>query len=85
MLFLLFGGGTRLKQMGTGEQHTCPRCHNTTTWQRVRRCNELTFFFVPIARWSRRDLEACPICGESREISLPSSKRRLRLHRHATA
>jgi hypothetical protein len=24
-------------------------------------------FFIPIARWGRRDLEACPICGTQLE------------------
>ena len=83
MLFLLFGGGPRLKDAGTGEQRTCPRCQNAATWQRLRRFNELTFFLIPIARWGRRELEACPICGEAREISPPPKRQRV-VRRHVT-
>ena len=65
MLFLLFGGGHRIKPLGDGAVRDCPRCHNTTTWMRARSFYELTFFFLPILRWRRRELEACPICGEA--------------------
>ena len=42
MLFLLFGGGIRFKDLGAGHEHTCRRCHNTATWSRLRRFHELT-------------------------------------------
>lgn len=67
MLFLLFGGGTRYRDHGPGHERHCDHCHNTTTWTRVRRVREITVFFIPIARWGRRDLEACPICGTQLE------------------
>lgn len=42
---------------------------NAATWQRMRRFHELTFFFIPIARWGRQQLESCPICGETEQHS----------------
>lgn len=83
MLFLLFGGGTRFRIEGTGEERTCPRCHNTSTWQRLRRFQELTFFLIPVARWGRHEFETCPVCGEAQE--LPKTPRRMWPARPATA
>lgn len=74
MLFFLFGGGIRFRDQGPGQQRTCPRCANTATWQRLRRFRELTLFFVPIARWGRRDVESCLVCNETRELPRPEHR-----------
>jgi hypothetical protein len=63
VLFFIFGFGTKQKPLGAGEVRTCPRCHNTTRWMRMREFRQFTFFFVPIARWKRREFEICGICG----------------------
>lgn len=63
VVFLLFGFGTKRKQLGLGQTRTCPRCNNTTQWARIREFKQFTVFFVPIARWQRRNLEVCGICG----------------------
>jgi hypothetical protein len=34
----------------------------------VRTLEQLTVFFVPVARWGRRRLEVCGICGTAVEI-----------------
>ncbi len=67
-MFLLFGFGTKQQDLGLGEVRTCPRCGNTTPWARVREVKQFTVFFVPIARWGRRQLEVCGICGTAVEI-----------------
>lgn len=64
-MFLLFGLGTKQRHRGPGEQRTCPRCHNTTRWARLRQYRQLTLFFVPVARWKRQELEVCGICATS--------------------
>ena len=74
MIFLLFGGGTRVKELGDGESRLCARCHNTTTWTRLRVWHVFTFFFIPIVRWGRREIEACPVCGEAVDAGLPSPR-----------
>jgi zinc ribbon protein len=71
MIFLLFGGGRRVKQLGAGDTRECPRCHNSSRWERLRSYHELTFFFIPILRWGRRELEGCAICGETIEVPRP--------------
>ena len=63
MLFFLFGYGTKQKSLGAGEVRTCPRCHNTTQWMRTREFKQVTVFFIPVARWKRRQFEVCGICG----------------------
>lgn len=63
MLFLLFGYGTKQKYLGTGEVRTCPRCHNTTQWTKMREFTQVSLFFVPVARWRRRSFEVCGVCG----------------------
>ena len=63
MLFLFFGFGTKLKQAGEAGERTCPRCHNTTRWQRLESHRYVSLFFLPIARWHRERLVACPVCG----------------------
>jgi hypothetical protein len=73
VLFLLFGGGTRLRERGPGAVRECPNCHNTTRWTRVKRVDELTFFFVPVLRWGRQELEACPICHAA--VPAPEAER----------
>ncbi|MGW0027938.1 zinc-ribbon domain-containing protein [Rhodococcus sp. NPDC003383] len=62
-MFLLFGFGTKRQNLGPGQIRTCPRCNNTTQWARIRECQQFTLFFVPVARWKRRHLEQCGICG----------------------
>lgn len=64
MLFV-FGFGSKQKHLGPGETRTCPRCHNTTQWARMRQFRQFTLFFVPVARWNREQFEVCGICGAS--------------------
>jgi len=64
-MLLIFGFGTEQQDGGPGHSRTCPRCHNTTVWSRVREHKQFTLFFLPIARWQRRELEVCGICGEA--------------------
>jgi len=66
--FFLFGIGTKQQHLGPGETRTCPRCHNTTQWTRMREFKQFTLFFVPVARWKRRQFEACGICGTAVEV-----------------
>ncbi|WP_346772742.1 zinc-ribbon domain-containing protein [Rhodococcus sp. 14C212] len=68
MVFLLFGIGTKRQHLGSGQTRTCPHCHNTTQWARIREFNQFTLFFVPVARWKRRQLEECGICGTAVEV-----------------
>jgi predicted RNA-binding Zn-ribbon protein involved in translation (DUF1610 family) len=64
-MFFIFGFGTKQRDEGPGQTRTCPRCGNTTVWGRVREHKQFSLFFIPIARWQRRDLEVCPVCGEA--------------------
>ncbi len=63
MFFFLFSYGTKQQHLGAGEVRTCPRCHNTTQWSRVREFKQFSLFFVPVARSNRRQFEVCGICG----------------------
>ncbi|MGU3435082.1 zinc-ribbon domain-containing protein [Actinomycetes bacterium M1A6_2h] len=67
-MFLLFGFGTKRKPLGAGQTRTCPRCHNTTQWTRMRQYKQFTLFFVPLARWKRMEFEECGICGTAVQV-----------------
>lgn len=67
-MFFLFGFGTKQRHLGPGETRRCPRCSNTTQWARVRQFTQFSVFFVPIARWKRREFETCGVCGASLEV-----------------
>lgn len=67
-MFFLFGFGTKRRELGPGAVRTCPNCGNTTPWARVRESRQITVFFLPVARWGRRDLEICPVCGVAVEV-----------------
>jgi hypothetical protein len=67
-VFFIFGYGIKRKNLGPGQTRTCPHCHNTTQWTRIRQFKQFTLFFVPIARWKRRQLEQCGICGTIAEM-----------------
>ena len=67
MLFF-FGFGSKQQDLGPGEVRTCPRCGNTTRFARVRQFRQVTVFFVPVARWGRRQLEVCGICGTAVQV-----------------
>ncbi len=67
-MFFLFGLGDKLRDLGPGQVRTCPNCGNTSPWGRVRQYRQFTVFFVPIARWGRRELEICGICGTAVEV-----------------
>ena len=66
-MLLLFGFGTKQQSLGPGQTRTCPRCTNTTQWERVRQFTQFSVFFIPVARWKRRQLEVCGICGTTVE------------------
>jgi hypothetical protein len=68
VVIFFFGLGTKQQHLGPGDTRTCPRCHNTTQWTRMREFKQFTVFFVPVARWKRRQLEACGICGAAIEV-----------------
>ncbi|MDQ1200844.1 zinc-ribbon domain-containing protein [Rhodococcus sp. SORGH_AS_0303] len=67
-MFFLFGYGTKRSSLGAGSTRTCPRCHNTTQWERMRQYTQLSVLFIPVARWKRRVLEVCGICGTATEV-----------------
>ena len=67
-MFFLFGFGSKQQHLGPGMTRTCPNCQNTTQWARVRQFNQFTLFFVPVARWKRRQLEVCGVCGATVEV-----------------
>ena len=67
-MFLLFGFGTKQKYVGPGQTRTCRHCSNTTQWERMRQFKQFSVFFVPIARWSRRQFEVCGICGTAVDV-----------------
>jgi hypothetical protein len=67
-VFFVFGLGTKQQDLGPGETRTCPRCHNNTQQSRVREFRQFSVFFVPVARWKRRVLEVCSICGTAVEV-----------------
>ncbi|SNS02293.1 zinc-ribbon domain-containing protein [Blastococcus mobilis] len=67
-MFFLFGFGTKEQDLGPGKVRTCPNCGNTTPWARVRTVKQFTVFFIPIARWGRRQIEICGICGAAVEV-----------------
>jgi len=68
-MFFFFGWGERVKDLGEGASRTCPRCGNHSVWRRVRRSKQVTVFFIPVARWGRRDQETCTICQETVELT----------------
>ena len=67
-VFFLFGFGSKQQDQGPGEVRTCPNCGNTSQWARVREFKQFTVFFVPLARWGRRRLEVCTICGVAVDV-----------------
>lgn len=67
-MFVIFGFGKRQEPQGPGVLRDCPRCHNTTRWSRMREFSQFTLFFIPIARWNRRDFETCGICTAAIEV-----------------
>ena len=67
-MFFLFGFGRKQQDEGPGEVRSCPNCGNTSQWARVREFKQFTVFFVPLARWGRRRLEVCTICGTAVEV-----------------
>lgn len=67
-MFLLFGFGTKTRDLGPGAVRTCPNCGNTSQWTRIREFKQFSVFFVPLARWGRRDYEVCGICSAVLEI-----------------
>lgn len=67
-MLLFFSFGKKQKYLGPGEMRTCPNCHNTTQWTRMREFNQLSIFFIPVARWKRRRFEVCGICGAAAAV-----------------
>ncbi len=67
-MFLLFGFGTKTRDLGPGAVRTCPHCGNTSQWTRIQEVKQFSVFFVPLARWGRREFEVCGICGTSVDV-----------------
>lgn len=68
MFFIgIFGGGTKARRLGSTRRRECPRCRNTEPWTVIETSKYFSAFFIPIARWGRRRIACCPICGEEAE------------------
>lgn len=67
-MFFIVGLGRKQQPLGPGQTRTCARCHNSSRWARTRQFQQLTLFFVPVARWKRRQLEVCGICGNAVDV-----------------
>jgi hypothetical protein len=67
-VFFVVGFGTKQQELGPGEVRACLRCGNTSQWTRFRQFRQFTLFFVPVARWGRRQFEVCDICGNAVEL-----------------
>ena len=67
-VFFLFGLSTKQQHLGPGQTRTCPRCQNTTQWGRMQEFTQFTVFFLPIARFRRRQFEACGVCGTAVDV-----------------
>ncbi|MCK1804111.1 hypothetical protein MTQ12_13805 [Brevibacterium sp. R8603A2] len=46
-MFVIFGFGKRQRPQGPGALRDCPRCHNTTRWNRMREFSQFTLFLHP--------------------------------------
>src|SRR3712207_3372698 len=68
VVFLVFGFGSKQQHLGPGETRTCPHCGNPTQGERIRELKHFSLFFAPVARWNRRQLEVCGICGTAIEV-----------------
>lgn len=64
-MFFIFGVSPGQRSLGPGQTRPCPRCGNTTTWERLETHQRFSLFFIPILRWGRRRSEVCRICGET--------------------
>lgn len=73
MLLFLFGWGPHTKDLGSGVDAICERCHNRATMRRVRTSIQVTCFFVPILRWRRQTFDTCPVCGHGRHLPAAGS------------
>jgi len=67
-VFFLFGLNTKQQHLGPGATRTCPRCQNTTQWGRMSEFTQFTVFFLPVARFRRRQFEACGVCGNAVDV-----------------
>lgn len=65
-MLLIAGVTSKTNDQGPGASRTCPRCGNTTVWQRRKSFRQFTLFFViPLWRWDREQYEQCGICGQT--------------------
>jgi hypothetical protein len=63
MMFVVFGWGPRVKDLGPDRERDCPNCHNRRVWQRWEQTNWITLFFIPVIPTGRKRLRQCPICS----------------------
>lgn len=61
-MFLIFGAGKHVRELGAGEYRTCFRCNNHTQWMVVETCNRVSIFFIPVLSWGKVLTEQCRIC-----------------------
>lgn len=65
-MLLIAGVTGKTGNQGPGATRTCPRCGNTTQWQRLKSYRQFTLFFVlPLWRWGRQEYEQCGVCGQT--------------------
>jgi hypothetical protein len=60
---IVFGWGSRAKQLGTGFITTCENCHNTNPFTVVETAKKITVYWIPVAKWSKQYFYVCPVCS----------------------
>ena len=77
-MFLIFSiADKKSKHLGNTGLMDCPRCNNTAVWPVHQLKTYFSLFFIPLIPYRTEFLLSCPVCRETREITVEEKDRLL--------
>ena len=66
---LIGGWGKKSKKIADAGLLKCKNCNNTAVFDVRELANTASLYFVPIAKWNKKNYLVCSICGAGYELS----------------
>ncbi len=68
-MILIGGWGKKTKKIADAGLIKCKNCNNTAAFEIRELANTASAFFIPVAKWNKKNYLICPICTAGYELS----------------
>lgn len=66
---IVVGWGDKGVTLGVSALVECQHCRNVGAFKVIEQTKRVSVFWVPIVKWNRRYVVACPVCSNGYELA----------------